>query len=415
MSERLRLVTIALLMACQSTQAVAMGGVAMLLPLIRQDLGLNFSQAGMIGVASGLTYALMQIPAGTLCDRLGARRLFILGLIGTNVTMLTFSIIENYHLLLANQAVSGVFRSLVFAPGLLLMQAQFPDQRRATASGLFLVGGLASNMLINLFGPAMLPWLGWRGLLAAASASVIVIALAYAMVGRTQQAQTPHVARGAEISRILKSSVIWWAGTTHFSRHAVAMSWNYWLTTILVTEKGFSLALAAGLVAMGSAVTMLANVVGGYLSDRFQKPMVVISISFFSLAVLLMALTEADGLVAVTATVAGVSVFIQFAFGPMFAYPVRIFGSSSAGFISGFSNTCANAGGLSGAFVVGLLKDVTGDFAIGVYALVGLCLVAIAATGMLDRAGRRFVMTSMEADRESRIGMKPAGSAADIG
>jgi nitrate/nitrite transporter NarK len=409
MSERLRLVTIALLMACQSTQAVAMGGVAMLLPLIREDLGLNFSQSGMIGVASGLSYALMQIPAGTLCDRLGARRLFIVGMFGTNATMITFALIDNYHLLLANQVVSGLFRSLVFAPGLLLMQTEFPDQRRATASGLFLVGGLASNMLINLFGPAMLPLLGWRMLLGVCAASVLVIALAYAAIGEARRPVAHHGAgEPAGIGHILRSNVIWWAASTHFARHAVAMSWAYWLTTILVTEKGFPLAGAAGLIAMGSAVTMLANVVGGYLSDRFQKPMVVISIAFFMMAVALTALTYAHGLAGVAVAVFIASAFLQFAFGPMFAYPVRIFGAQSAGFISGFSNTCANAGGLTGAFVVGYLKDVTGDFATGLYALVALCLVAIAATGMLDRAGRRHLIRSVERQREAEIATAPA-------
>jgi ACS family D-galactonate transporter-like MFS transporter len=400
MSEPVRKVTVALLTLCQSTQAVALGGIALLLPLIREDLDLNYSQAGLIGVASGLIYAFMQIPSGFLSDRIGAKRMFAVGLIGTNVTMITFTLIDNYNLLLANQMLSGFFRAMVFAPGLLLVQAEFPADRRATASGLFLVGGLGSNMLINLFGPALLPVLGWRGLLVAAALSALVVAFAYLLIGteRPRPALTPL--KVSELPRIMSYRVIWWAGSVHFSRHCVAYAWNFWLTTILVAGKGLPLASAAAFVALGAAVTTLANFVGGYLSDRLQAPTMVMGVTFLALAVSLAALAQAESLLGITVAVVAAAAFVQLSFGPMFAYPVWAIGPRSAGFVSGVSNTFANIGGLTGAFLVGALKDYTGSFHAGLYALSGLCLVAIVATGMLDRVGRAH--RAEAAEREAR-------------
>ena len=66
--------------------------------------------------------------------------------------------------------------------------------------------------------------------------------------------------------------------------------------------------------------------------------------------------------------------------------------SRTTGLTSGWSNLCANIGGLSFAFGLGQIKDVTGSFAIGMYAMVGLCLLGlVGAYGLsvlLARAAR---------------------------
>ena len=64
---------IVLVVACQSTFSVAVGGIGLFLPLVRADLGLSFGQAGGIAAATSAVYACMQIPSGYLADRLGGR------------------------------------------------------------------------------------------------------------------------------------------------------------------------------------------------------------------------------------------------------------------------------------------------------------------------------------------------------
>ena len=157
-----RSLTIALLILCQSFQGLIQGGLALFLPRIKPDLGLTFTQAGSLSFVSTLVYAFMQIPAGYLVDRFGPRRLFLLGTLGTNLLGLTFSMIHAYPWLLVNQGASGFFRSLLFAPGLVLIASWFPPNRRATAMGLFITGGFSSNVLLNLVGPALEAAYGWR-------------------------------------------------------------------------------------------------------------------------------------------------------------------------------------------------------------------------------------------------------------
>jgi ACS family D-galactonate transporter-like MFS transporter len=93
---------------CQSTQALLVGGIALFLPLIREDLGISFTGAGTLAAASTFIYALMQIPSGFLADRIRPRRLFIVGLAGTNAFAPSFALLHEYWVLLANQALSWV-------------------------------------------------------------------------------------------------------------------------------------------------------------------------------------------------------------------------------------------------------------------------------------------------------------------
>jgi DHA1 family inner membrane transport protein len=78
-------------------------------------------------------------------------------------------------------------------------------------------------------------------------------------------------------------------------------------------------------------------------------------------------------------------VFVQLYFGPLFNVPIELFGPEIAGLTSGFGNFCANLGGLTFAYTLGVVKDATGSFDAGLYAIAGLCLVALVCTLLLAR------------------------------
>ena len=382
-----RAVSVLLIVVCQSTQALAFGGIALFLPLIREEIGLTFSQSGTLAGASTLVYALMQIPSGYLADRVGAKRLFVIGLVGTNALSLTFSLINTYPLLLANQALSGFFRAFVFAPGLLLISSHFPPERRATAMGLFVAGGFSSNILLNSIGPALVDPLGWRLLFALFSVSGLVMVLAYWRSGDPGPAPQPagSYVRINELPGLFRHRVMWLSGIVQFVRLAVVSGLAFWLPTYLVEDKGFTLQVAGTVAAVGAAMTAPSNFLGGYVSDRLQRPELIIGTSLTVLAATLVLLVNVHGFWLVAGVVAVNSVFVQLYFGPLFAVPIKVLGQRLAGLTSGASNFCANMGGLTFAYTLGAVKDSTGSFATGLYALAALCVVGIIATVALSR------------------------------
>src|SRR5512136_1557439 len=105
--KRTRRTTVGLTVFCQSFQALSIGGLALFLPLIRQDLNLTFTQGGSLASAITIVYAFMQIPMGYLADRFSPKRLFVIGLLGTVSLSLTLGLVTNYWQALANQILAG--------------------------------------------------------------------------------------------------------------------------------------------------------------------------------------------------------------------------------------------------------------------------------------------------------------------
>jgi sugar phosphate permease len=377
---------VALIILCQSLQALVYGGIALFLPLIRNDLALSFTQAGAIGAASTVIYALMQIPSGYLADRVAAKRLFLFGLIGTNLLAFTFAQLHSYHFILINQALSGFFRSLLFAPGLLLITALFPNHRRATAMGLYVAGGFSSNVFLNTFGPLLVSQIGWRGLFTAFSAGGMLIVSLYwrfGSLGPPGSNMPPVPIR--EVLALFRYRHLWMIGAIQYVRLSVVSGLSFWLPTFLVVEKGYSLQVAGLLVAISAAVTAPSNFFGGYVSDRLRNPLLVIAVSLTMLAITTVLLVHVHTLALLLVVFVVNGIFVQFYFGPLFAVSIQMLGSRRAGLATGCGNFFANLGGVTFTYLLGAIRDATGSFTVGLYTLSALCLLGLVCTDALSR------------------------------
>jgi sugar phosphate permease len=375
----------ALIVVAQSTQAIAVGAISLFLPLIRADLGISFAEAGLLAAATTLTYALMQIPAGVLADRVSLKRLFALGLLGTNALSILFALSGEFLPMLLIQAATGVFRSLMFVPGLMLITRHFSEARRATAMGLFVAGGFSSNVVVNLVGPLLVEPLGWAGVIVLSSALGLVVLAAFWLLGDEPPAR--HGASpGPGSARWVWRTPAWWLlGVVQFARLSLVAGFGFWLPSFLIVDRGFSLELAGLVVAVSAAITAPSNILGGIVSDRLDRPLGVIGLSLGSMTVLFL-LLNLDGPVWMLLVVVGlISIVIQLYFGPLFAVATRFFGRSVSGLSSGFGNFCANLGGFASALVLGVLKDVTGSFAAGFLFLAGAALLGFVALLVLTR------------------------------
>jgi predicted MFS family arabinose efflux permease len=384
--ERAPVHQIALVVIAQSVQAMVLSGIALFLPLIRHDLGLTFTQAGTLAAATQLVYAVMQIPAGYLADRFSARRLFIVGLVGSCVLGYSFAELHSFVPMLINQALMGFFRSFVFTPGLLLMASLFPARRRATAMGLYVAGGFSSNIFLNVLGPFVVGPLGWRLVFILFSTFGLA---AVALFWRLGPSGPPSASGGgvtpSAVLALFKLRVMWLIGGVQFTRLAVVSGLSFWLPTFIVAEKGYSLAIAGLLVALSAALTAPSNLIGGYLSDRLGNPLLVIGGSLVVLAVTTTLLAWAASLPMLVAIIAVNGFFVQLYFGPLFSLPIELLGVRNAGLTSGFGNFFANVGGFTVAYALGAIRDASGSFAIGLYLMSALCLAALLCVVALGR------------------------------
>jgi len=385
MGRRDAALTVTLVVLCQGFNMLILGGIALSLPLIREDLQIGFAQAGLLSAASTFTYALGQIPAGFLADRFGPKRVFFAGILGSTLLSLQFGVIESYAGALANQAVTGVFRALLFAPGLTLVASWFPPDRKATAMGMYVVGGMVGSVLLSLVGPFLANRYGWRVPFMGFAAAGVGVAIVYFVFGSENRAAGPKPVGMRDVLRLFRYRIMWVCAAIQFVRYGVATSFNFWLPSLLVADRGLSLQAAGFITAMGFALTALSNAFGGYVSDRLRNPPLVIGGSLAVLASTSALLVYVDSVAALVVVIAVNAIFLQLYFGPLFYVPIEVLGQRVAGMSTGFGNMFANLGALAFAYALGVVKDSAGSFTLGFLSTSAFCLIGVLLAVALKR------------------------------
>jgi sugar phosphate permease len=379
-----------MVLLCQVTHGILFSAMPLMLPLIREDLQISFTQAGLLSAALTLTYALGQIPAGYLSDRFGPGRLFFIGMMGWSAFSLCFGLVHSFWLAIATQLLAGIFRSLLFVPGLALLASWFPSERRATALSLFMVGGFAGTIVLSLVGPLLAALYGWRAAFMFFAALSIGAGLLYKRMARENPcAHPPHKLALGEVLKLFRYPIMWVCSGLQFVRFVVVTAYTIWLPSLLVVDRGFSVQTTGLIVAMGAAFTASSNTLGGYVSDRMRNPPLVIGSALLVLACTSTLLVVVESIPLLLIVVAINSIFVQFYFGPLFLVPMEVLGPRIAGTATGFSNLFANIGGVVTAYALGVVKDKTGSFTWGFVGISVICLVGVVLTVILARMRTR--------------------------
>lgn len=387
-----RNVTVLLVTICRGFQQLTFTGIALFLPLIRKDLGLSFTQGGTISVVNTSIYAFMQIPAGYLTDRFGAKRLFFIGVLGICVLCLTFGLVSEYWQALANQILSGFFRAMIFVPGLVLLTGWFSPDRRATAMGLSSLGVLWGSIVLNIIGPLLVANFGWRFPFLTFAPVGIIASFVFLRFGKESSSTSEHEKTGMhDMLQLFRYPVMWVCAALQFIRLAVVQGISFWLPSLLIDDKGLSLQLTGLLIGIRMILTAPSNLLGGYISDRLRNPILVIGSALIILAITTGLLVVVSNITILILLICINGIFVQIYFGPLFSIPVDILGTRRTGILGGFSNFFANLGSFSFVYLLGKLKDITGSFNSGFYAISVICIIGLAFSILLAYLRRKRI------------------------
>jgi len=138
--------------------------VSVALPSIQQDLRASLPDLQWVIDAYTLVLAVLLLPAATLGDRLGRRRLFLAGLAVFTAGSLACALAPTALALVLFRALQGVGGAVLFATGTPLLRAEFSGAALARALGLFgaTIGG--ATAIGPLAGGALTDALGWRSI-----------------------------------------------------------------------------------------------------------------------------------------------------------------------------------------------------------------------------------------------------------
>ncbi len=256
-----------------------------LLPFIRDEFALDYTQSGLIISAFSLSYGLSQLPSGWLADRIEPRILITLGISGAALFGLLVGLSQTYIMMIVFLVLMGLVGGGYHPSAPPLITASVDAKNQGRALGFHLTGGSASYFLVPLIGAAMAAAWGWRSsFIGLAIPAIILGAIFYVLLGRRSDTKhARHRITGSE-ERMTPPQNHWRRLVPFIilstSTMAVMFSTTSFITLYLVDHFGAGRETAAAFMALIYSCGLWASPLGGYLSDRLGRIPMILGISF---------------------------------------------------------------------------------------------------------------------------------------
>jgi ACS family tartrate transporter-like MFS transporter len=381
---------------------------------LQMKSALGFSDS-VYGLGAGIFfvgYFFFEVPSNLILSRIGAR-------VWIARIMITWGLISSAMAIVGNPTGFYALRFLLgvaeagFFPGVIYyLSLWFPARERAAAVARFMtataisgiVGGPLSGALFTLDGVAGLA--GWQWIFIAEGIPSIVLGITTLFfltdnpaeakwlsseerlyLDATMRADTNDIVRRGHISlrHALLHPRVWQLSLLSFTLLVGMYSISFWLPQIVKSFSGAGNVEVAFLSAIPYIAAAIAMVVVGAHSDRMQERRVHIAVAAVAgavgLAVSTLAHSPIPGLIGLSLAAIGIFSAI-----PVFwSLPTAFLsGTAAAGGIA-LINSLGNLGGFIGPYLIGRLRDATGDFTGSLLIVAGLLVGSAALAVSLRR------------------------------
>jgi predicted MFS family arabinose efflux permease len=376
---------IALILTAQTVANVGPLGIPAIASLIRADLGLTLAQAGSFLSAYYIGPSLVSLPAGTLADRWGVKRMLVLGQIVIAAGLLAASTATSYVPLTLLLIGAGFGYGMLNPTSTKAVMGWAPTAHRATLVGLKQVGLPLGGMLGAALLPTLAIALGWRRALVVSAILIALGAIASLVVYRDPpDVALPPAAPGSRgaIASVLMSRDLWLLSLATGVFAAMQTVWMSYLVLYLQGAVGLTLIGASRLLALAQFGGMTGRVLFGMLSDRLfagrrRLPLVLAGVSSAACTIVI-AWTGAG------ASTAGLSA-LAFVFGVVgigwngvqHTWMAELAGPRAAGTAVGLGLAVSSAGVTLGPLIFGYFVQRAGGFRIPWIALAASMAVAL--------------------------------------
>jgi len=377
---------------------------------MNKDLGFSFEVFGFGAGVLFVSYAFFQLPANMILDRVGARRwifciLVAWGLISAANAFVTDA--RTFYLLrfLLGLAEAGFFPGMIY-----YLTLWFPASQRARYVGAFMtaqplsfiVGAPLSTLILGMEGAAGLHGWQWLFLIEGLPASLLAFAVLRFLPDGPAQAEwltdeekriiaARLTAEDSSERRTLLPALldprVWLLGLVAFGQNCGAYGVQLWLPQI-VQAMGFSVRATGFIVALPFWAVMAGLVLCGLSSDMKGERVRHVAIPFFVAACGFVAASLVPSNIVVLAALTVSLVSIDAGMGVFWTLPSTFLSASAAAGGIALIRTISALGGLAGPYVVGVLRQASGDYSSAMAGL-GAALVMSAALVLVIGRGMR--------------------------
>ncbi len=266
---------------------------------IRADLGLTLKQSGWFMGAFFWSYAIFQVPTGTLSQRWGTRWTLCLFAVVWSVATFGIGIAQGLGVLIVAQLLMGLGQAGIFPAACNSIGHWMPLAQRSSACGLLGAGMQVGAIVASGVTGYLLDPLGWRWVFIAFAMpgvawaiwfcirfrdrpeevpSVNATELQWIRAGRdalpvitesaaAEKSESPFEAESTSLWRLLGKPVIWMLCGQQICRSAGYMFFASWFPTFLQKTRGVSIAESGYLQGLVLGGTLAGSVCGGMLVD----------------------------------------------------------------------------------------------------------------------------------------------------
>ena len=368
--------------------------IAVLVTPIRSDLGLSFSQMGIVLGSWQLTYIAAAIPLGLLVDRMGLRNALTLGGLLMAASALARAYAGDFLSLLLAVGLFGIGGPIVSIGLPKLVSTWFPARERGLATAVYITTvTLGSAVGLAGTGPLFLPWFGdWRSLYQGFALVTAGLALAWLLLGRDRPPLQPPSERirwRSALGQVVRSPAVLMISIIGLTGFLISHGLNNWLPQML-ESRGFD-PLTSGTVA---TLPRLSAVLGGLLAAQAARwlggaAQATAAILLISAAALASLITDAG-----STTLAAALLLLGLAMsGIMPLTSVMLMdrpevGSERMGVAMGYYFAVGEIGGFGGPALLGVTLDLSGGFTLGISLIIAATVLTLLPVAWLLRNAR---------------------------
>lgn len=342
---------------------------------IKQQLGLNETQFGILVATPVLTGSLIRLPMGMWTDKFGGRGVFFILMLTTILPIWLIAYATEFWQFLLVGLCVGIAGG-AFTVGIAYCARWFPKERQGLAMGIFGAGNTGAAVT-KLLAPIIVVGYGWTMVPKVYAVLMLITAVLFWFFTFSDPAHKVSQSIGVrEQLAALKDPKVW-----RYSQYYSIVFGGYvalalWMTKYYINEYGFDLKNAAFLAAAFSIPGGLLRAVGGYFSDRFGAHTITWWVLWVSLVCLfLLSYPQSDisiqtvnglvnfhiGLNATLFTVLLFTLGVSFAIGKasVFKYIADDY-PQNIGVVSGVVGLAGGLGGFLMPIMFGALVDLTG-------------------------------------------------------
>ena len=235
---------------------------------LKQQLGLNETEFGVLAAMPVLTGSLVRVPLGIWTDRFGGRIVFFILMLSTVLPIYLMEFATAYwHFL-----VIGLFVGLAggsFSVGTPYVARWFKKEQQGLAMGVFGAGN--SGAAVNKFiAPALIAAGGWTLVPQVYASVMLVTAILFWFFSHHEPAHTT----GKSVTFTQQLKVLGDRRVWRYSQYYSVVFGGYvglalWMTKYYVGEYGFDIKSAAFLAACFSLPGGFLRAMGGWMSDKY--------------------------------------------------------------------------------------------------------------------------------------------------